>query len=157
MKTTIIIILYLFCSIYIVKTTCYASGLSDLKSRLIERLPEIVSLKEQGFITENENGYLDSNSKNSSVVKLVTDENNDRRATYTLIGNRKGFSSEEVGKRRAKMIRENEAITNGKPLVAVPHEISVVIKSNCTKKWPENFRMQKHCRNEEAKAWLEMN
>lgn len=150
MKKTILLICLIFIGMFVA-----VAGASSIQQRMKDRYPEINSLKEQHIIYENEDGYL--SVYEGSAIPIVDEENADRKAVYIMIAKKRNTDPQIVGKRRAIQIKKQDAVQKGKPLNAVPADISSTIKRNCEEKWPENFRMQKYCKDEEAKAWLEMN
>jgi len=82
---------------------------AEIKKRMAERLPTINQLKDQGLIGETNLGYLEFRTADPSQVKLITAENSDRRLVYEKISAEIGVLPEEVGKRRAVKIAEQEA------------------------------------------------
>jgi len=78
----------------------------DIKSRMRDRLPAIVSLKTAGLIGENNQGYLTILKPPIDKESLVIDENNDRRIIYEAIAKNQGTTPELVGQRRALQIAE---------------------------------------------------
>ena len=92
--------------IFSAEGNCFA-GANDIKARMQERLPTIVTLKAEGLIGENNKGYLEfvpgAAMKNDSVVSA---ENQDRQAVYSAIAKQQGTSAKLVGERRAIQISE---------------------------------------------------
>jgi uncharacterized protein len=144
----------------------------NLKSRMASRVPAIEQIKSKGEAIELESGYLQAISKDPQVIGIIDAENNDRKEVYTRIAKERGAPIEFVAELRAAQIRKNEqnsaglsinnvtdhqAISSGKTIDGVPDDISKIIIEKCTEKWPDNFRLQKNCRDDEAKAWIEMN
>jgi uncharacterized protein len=78
----------------------------DIKSRMHARLPEIVALKAQGIIGENNQGYLTVLKKPTDQQAVVDAENEDRRKIYTAIAKKQKTTAELVGQRRALQIAE---------------------------------------------------
>jgi uncharacterized protein YdbL (DUF1318 family) len=70
------------------------------------RLPELVALKAQGIIGENNQGYLTVLKKPSDQQALVDAENEDRRKIYTAIAKKQKTTAALVGQRRALQIAE---------------------------------------------------
>lgn len=83
-----------------------AAGAQDIKSRMRDRLPEIVALKAKGIVGENNQGYLEILKSNGSADKIVSAENKDRATVYQAIAAEANTSIEVVGKRRAIQIAE---------------------------------------------------
>jgi len=92
--------------IFSAEGNCFA-GANDIKARMQERLPTIVTLKAEGLIGENNKGYLEfvpgAAMKNDSVVSA---ENQDRQAVYSAIAKQQGTTPQLVGERRAIQIGE---------------------------------------------------
>lgn len=125
--------------------------------RMKGRVFQIEHLKKMGEAVELKTGYLKVMSNDPNKKRLIEAENADRMEVYTKIAKEKGVSVEFVGQRRAASIRKRDETASTKPLKGVPTNVSNIIIRKCTEKWPDNFRMQKYCRDEEAKAWLDMN
>ena len=81
----------------------------DIKARMKQRLPEIVSMKSQGIIGENASGYLEFVAAKRVKEDLVAAENRDREAVYSAIAAQQGVAVEIVAKRRAIQI-VNQAV-----------------------------------------------
>jgi len=100
------IITFLVLFIFSAEGNCFA-GANDIKARMQERLPTIVTLKAEGLIGENNKGYLEfvpgAAMKNDSVV---SSENQDRQAVYSAIAKQQGTTPQLVGERRAIQIGE---------------------------------------------------
>ena len=100
--------LFIFLACFIFMTTvAHSASAALIKEEMAARLPEINALKDQGFIGENNKGYLEYRTDNKPEFALVQDENADRTIVYTAIGKSQGASPALVGERRANMIREN--------------------------------------------------
>lgn len=100
--------LFVFLACFIFMTTvAHSASAALIKEEMAARLPEINALKDQGFIGENNKGYLEYRTDNKPAFALVQDENADRTIVYTAIGKSQGASPALVGERRANMIREN--------------------------------------------------
>lgn len=100
--------LFVFLACFIFMTTvAHSASAALIKEEMAARLPEINALKDQGFIGENNKGYLEYRTGNKPEFALVQDENADRTIVYTAIGKSQGASPALVGERRANMIREN--------------------------------------------------
>jgi uncharacterized protein len=78
----------------------------DIKARMRARLPELVTLKAQGVIGENNKGYLTILKSSSDKADLVKAENDDRQRIYTAIAKQQGTTADLVGQRRALQIAE---------------------------------------------------
>lgn len=78
----------------------------DIKTRMKNRLPEIVELKAQGIVGENNRGYLEFIGGKKAKPDVVAAENEDRKAVYEAIAKQQGTTAELVGKRRALQIAQ---------------------------------------------------
>ena len=81
-----------------------ASSSKAIKQRMIDRLPVIKSLKEQGIIGENNTGYLEFVGNKKQKADVIEAENKDRKLVYTAIAKQQGTTVEVVGKHRAIQI-----------------------------------------------------
>ena len=81
---------------------------SDIKSRMMERLPVIKELKAKGVVGENNRGYLEflGAKENENVV---TAENEDRKTVYAAIAKQQGVSLDVVEIHRAATIEKKAA------------------------------------------------
>jgi uncharacterized protein len=93
-------------SLAIVFSSLSPAWAQDIKARMRARLPELVTLKAQGVIGENNNGYLTILKAPTDKEALVKAENDDRRKIYSAIAKQQGTTAELVGKRRALQIAE---------------------------------------------------
>jgi len=85
----------------------YADSSSAIKSRMAQRLSQIVSLKQSGKVGENNQGFLSvRGSVSASQSALIKAENADRRAVYQIIAAKTKKSASYVGKARAASIRK---------------------------------------------------
>lgn len=82
------------------------AGAQDIKSRMLDRLPEIQTLKAKGIIGENNQGLLETRKSNTAAKQIVEAENKDRKAVYQAIAQKTGTTAQVVGKRRAIQIAE---------------------------------------------------
>ena len=78
-----------------------------IKARMQARLPEIVALKDEGVIGEDNRGYLAFVGSVKKKVDVVEAENNDRRQVYTAIAQQEGTTVDVVGRLRARQIAQN--------------------------------------------------
>lgn len=78
----------------------------DLKARMADRLPEIMTLKDKGIIGEDKQGYLQFVGSAREKAELVQAENADRKQVYQAIAQQQGTTVELVGLRRAQQIVE---------------------------------------------------
>ena len=84
--------------------SCFAQG---IKARMQARLPEIVALKAEGVIGEDNRGYLAFVGSARKRVDIVNAENEDRRQVYTAIAQQQGTTVDVVGRLRARQIAAN--------------------------------------------------
>ena len=89
---------------FLVPSPARATGIKEIKARMIARIPAINSLKNQGIIGENNQGFLEYRSSSKPHKKLVDAENADRKLVYRIIGKKQGASPALVGRRRAIQI-----------------------------------------------------
>jgi len=78
----------------------------DVKTRMKNRLPDIVKLKSQGLVGENSKGYLAHVTAKMMGQDIINAENKDRKAVYILIAEQQGVSLERVETLRAAQIVE---------------------------------------------------
>jgi uncharacterized protein len=82
------------------------AGADDIKKRMLERLPAIVSLKQQGVVGENSKGFLQFIGNIKTGQDTVEAENADRQKVYEAIAMQQGSTVDLVGTRRALQIAE---------------------------------------------------
>jgi len=73
----------------------------SVKERMAARAPEIVRLKSQGQVGENNQGYLEARGADAAGAAIVKDENQDRKLVYQAIAAKTGTTPEKVGQRAA--------------------------------------------------------
>lgn len=73
----------------------------SVKERMAARAPEIVRLKSQGQVGENNQGYLEARGADAAGTAIVKAENQDRKLVYQAIAAKTGTSPEQVGQRAA--------------------------------------------------------
>ncbi|HQO59173.1 MAG TPA: DUF1318 domain-containing protein [Candidatus Omnitrophota bacterium] len=56
------------------------------------RYEELVHLKKEGLVGENNRGYVEAFSERQDVLQLVADENRDRKIIYTTIARQNGLT-----------------------------------------------------------------
>ncbi|MBU4264030.1 MAG: YdbL family protein [Proteobacteria bacterium] len=96
------VILFFLLISFVLSATCMASD--DIKSRMKARLPALATLKSQGVIGENSQGYLEFRKADKSQEALIKEENEDRSKVYTAIAKQQGADATLVGSRRALQI-----------------------------------------------------
>jgi hypothetical protein len=79
---------------------------SEIKDRMLQRLPVINELKAKGIVGENNMGYLEFRQASSAHQAMLNEENADRKAVYIAIAKKQGATPEFVGERRAMQIAE---------------------------------------------------
>ena len=82
------------------------SSSADIKQRMIDRLPVIKALKDQGLVGENNKGYLEFIGKKKEQENVVAAENSDRKQVYEAIAKQQSTTVEVVGKHRAVQIAD---------------------------------------------------
>ena len=101
-RNTLIAILPVFI-LGILITNAYSSA-KAIKQRMIERLPVIKSLKDQGIIGENNKGYLEFVGQKKEKAEVIKAENKDRKLVYGAIAKQQGTTVEVVGQHRVVQI-----------------------------------------------------
>lgn len=82
-------------------------SLAEIQQRMRERLPAIDTLKLQGALGENNQGYLEARAEiTTEQTRMVAEENADRRQLYQVAARRANVSLAEVERSRAKQIRD---------------------------------------------------
>ncbi len=82
------------------------AGADTIKQRMLERLPDIIALKKDGVVGENNKGFLQFMGENRAKQDVVEAENADREQVYQIIAKQQGTTVESVGSRRALRIAE---------------------------------------------------
>lgn len=80
---------------------------AELKDRFLQRKPLLENMKDQGWIGENNLGFLSFRSaagQSKENLQVVQAENEDRRTVYAEISVKVNTGVSEVGKRRAAQI-----------------------------------------------------
>jgi len=80
---------------------------AELKERFLQRRPLLEQMKNLKWIGENNLGFLvfrGEAGKNEKNIKIVQEENGDRKTVYGEIAVKVNTPIEEVGKRRAVQI-----------------------------------------------------
>lgn len=107
MKRELTLIVTLFALVLGFTPAVRADSLSDIKARMSKRLNDVVALKQDGSLGENNLGYLTARKALSAEnAKLVAAENADRRAVYAAIAAKTKTSVSKVGQTRAASIRK---------------------------------------------------
>ncbi len=85
----------------------------EMKERFLQRQPLLEEMKDQGWIGENNLGFLvfmSEAGQNKENSKIVNAENQDRKSVYAEIAAKVNASAEAVGKRRAVQIAALAAV-----------------------------------------------
>ena len=86
---------------------------AELKERFLQRKPLLEKIKTQGWIGENNLGFLafiSAAGQSAENIQIVQAENEDRKTVYAEIAVKVNTSAEEVGKRRAAQIAALAAV-----------------------------------------------
>lgn len=86
-----------------------AQDLGAVRARMEQRLSQIDTLKSQGAIGENNQGFLEVRAASGDASTVVSSENSDRSAVYAALAQKTGASADAVGKARARQIAANSA------------------------------------------------
>ena len=82
------------------------NDLAEVQKSMKARLKDMVTMKKDGKIGENNLGYLTARSSDEKVTELVKEENADRKIVYDTIATKQKVSSKFIGQARAKQIAE---------------------------------------------------
>ena len=78
---------------------------ADYASRMKERLPSLVQAKDQGVVGEGTDGFVYVREGDSEkIVKMVADENEDRKILFKAMSSKTGGSFEEVANKFSKAL-----------------------------------------------------
>jgi uncharacterized protein YdbL (DUF1318 family) len=86
---------------------------AELKGRFLQRKPLLENMKAQGWIGENNLGFLSfrgAAGQSKENIQVVQAENEDRKTVYAEISAKVNTGVEEVGKRRAAQIAALAAV-----------------------------------------------
>jgi uncharacterized protein len=86
---------------------------AELKQRFLQRKPLLENMKNQGWVGENNLGFLSfrgSAGQSKENTQVVQSENEDRKTVYAEISVKVNTGIEEVGKRRAAQIASLAAV-----------------------------------------------
>lgn len=87
--------------------SAFAQNSAELKQRMAQRLPQIVEMKTNLLIGENNQAYLTILKPVSDAQKAIVEgENADRKTVYSLLAQQTGASLELVQAKRAGQLRE---------------------------------------------------
>jgi len=102
----------LLAGLFLLALTIQAES-AELKERFLQRKPLLEKMKNQGWVGENNLGFLTFRSaagKSEENMKTVQAENEDRKTVYAEISAKVNTAIEEVGKRRAAQIAAIAAV-----------------------------------------------
>lgn len=109
-RATVFLLLFTLAFSFLPTASYAQDDEAAIKQRLIERVDAIDALKLAGKVGENNKGLLEQRSMlNPSETSLMNAENADRRALYTVVGQRLGLTSTVVGQGRADELRKKSA------------------------------------------------
>ena len=86
---------------------------AELKERFLQRKPLLENMKNQGWVGENNLGFLSfrgSAGQSKENTQVVQSENEDRKTVYAEIAAKVNTSVADVGKRRAAQIAALAAV-----------------------------------------------
>jgi len=92
--------------IFFLAGVCLNAFAEDIKTRMMNRLPEIKALKVKGVVGENNRGYLAFPTGKKEKENIVNDENSDRKSVYEAIAKQQNTSLDVVEKHRAAQIEQ---------------------------------------------------
>lgn len=98
-----IVISLLLASIFIIGTAAWGA---NIKTRMKNRLPAIMALKDKGVVGETNKGYLQFRGAAKEKEDVVKAENTDRKKVYAAIAKQQGVTIDVVEKRRALQIAQ---------------------------------------------------
>lgn len=108
MKNSLTIFFALFAFILSMSGSLQAKSEAALKADMSKRLAQVVALKQNGSVGEDNRGFLDARSAlNAQGKAVVNEENSDRREVYQIIADKTKTSAANVGKTRAASIRDS--------------------------------------------------
>jgi len=108
MKSTLLRFSVLLFALFLAAPVMHAEDIGVVRARMVERLPQIDSLKASGALGENNRGFLEIRDGNSGAT-VASDENRDREVVYAELARRTSTSAEAVGRARAKQIANASA------------------------------------------------
>ncbi len=86
--------------------TAFTVQADSIKDRMLARIPAINALKDKGVVGENNKGFLEFRTADTSQQKLINEENKDRKSVYGAIAQKQQVDIALVGQRRAKQISD---------------------------------------------------
>ncbi|MBS0662029.1 MAG: YdbL family protein [Verrucomicrobia bacterium] len=109
MKSNLVRLFLLVCSLGLMLPALRAEDLGAVKARMNQRLGDIDRLKASGAVGENLRGFLEVRDGGGSAASVVASENADRETVYAAIAKQTGSSPEAVGRARARQIAGGSA------------------------------------------------
>ena len=82
----------------------------SLKEKMRARQPQIIALKAEGIVGENNLGYLEYRGDKEPKEGYMKAENQDRETVYRAIAKQQNNNVENVGRRRAAQIAERAPV-----------------------------------------------
>lgn len=101
MKSRILFLLAAICALFL-SSTVFADPVSDAKTRMRERVPELDRLKLAEAVGENNRGFLEVRKPEASAVAEA--ENRDRGTVFADTAARAGSTPDAVGRSFAKQV-----------------------------------------------------
>lgn len=83
----------------------HAADKDDLRQRAEKRYPELLKLKTAGIIGETSSGFLEvveGKDASAEARKLVSEENSDRQALYSILAKEQNATEEQVARQAAR-------------------------------------------------------
>lgn len=108
MKSTLLRLSLLLFTLFLAAPVMQAEDIGVVRARMVERLPQIDSLKASGALGETNRGFLEIREGDSGTT-VAAEENRDREVVYAELARRTGTSAEAVGRARAKQIANASA------------------------------------------------
>jgi uncharacterized protein len=99
-----VVLLIAFC---LLAASFAVAGETEIKARMLDRLPLINDYKARGVVGEDNHGFLQVIGAAGEWSEVAAAENNDRKMVYQAIAGKTAAPVETVGVRRALQIRES--------------------------------------------------
>ena len=96
---------YIFLILGLIFSSLGNFAFADYASRMKERLPFLVQAKDQGVVGEGTDGFVYVREGDSEkIVKMVADENEDRKILFKAMSSKTGGSVDEVANKFSKAL-----------------------------------------------------
>ena len=96
---------YIFLILGLIFSSLGNFAFADYASRMKERLPFLVQAKDQGVVGEGTDGFVYVRESGSEkIVKMVADENEDRKILFKAMSSKTGGSVDEVANKFSKAL-----------------------------------------------------